>query len=145
MEGQYRVIQTAKTRYILDIEVPDTSYAERRMILLSDSKKPYKLYPLSQRVESIAQILLAKRKQFIDSTGKLVIWKPTQFYPVVCLPIESRWVTDKGVGVITVKTIGTKFRVSNNNFKYAQVVQVGKQNILFDLCNEYRKKTRKKL
>jgi hypothetical protein len=144
-EGDYTILQTAKTRYVLDIDVPDTTYAERRLMLLADPLKPYNLYPLNQRVETINQILLTKRKKFIDSTGKILSWKPTVFYPVVCLPIKSRWTTATGKGVIEVKGLATKFIVSNNNFKYAQVIQAGRKNILYDLCDEYRKQTRKKL
>lgn len=144
-EGDYTVIQTARTKYVLDIDVPDTTYSERRLMLLADPLKPYDLYPINQRVETINQILLTKRKKFIDSTGKILSWKPTTFYPVICLPIKSRWTTATGKGVIEVAGLATKFRVSNNNFKYAQVIQVGIRNILYDLCDEYRKQTRRKL
>jgi hypothetical protein len=89
--------------------------------------------------------MLSKSKNFIDCEGNIVSWKPTTFYPVVCVPIKSRWSTSKGLMGIELKGLPTKFIVTPNNYKYAQVVQVGRKNILFDLCDEARSMTRKKI
>lgn len=144
-EGKFRVIQTNKNRYVLDyIDKTNTSYADRRLRLLSD-RLPYNIYPLNRRIESINQMMLSKVKKFIDREGILVSWKPTTFYPVVCVPIKSTWITSKGLMGMELKGLPTKFVVTPSNCKYAQVVQVGRLNILFDLCDEIRPKTRKKI
>ncbi len=144
-ENGYTIIQTAKNRYVLDTYLEGVTYAERRLLLLADEDKPHKLYPLNARLESINQIHLTTCRKFIDSTGKLLTWKPSKMYPVVCLPVKSSWHTAQGKVVLEIKDIPTKFTVSGNAPKYVQVMQVGRKNILFDVCDEYRKRTRKKL
>lgn len=144
-EGLYTIVETARSRYVLDVESEGTTYWERRLQLLGDLNKPYPMYPLSQRVETVSQILLSKRRKFINVEGKLLHWKPTTFYPVVCLPIKSRWTTPTGKGGIEVQGLATKFIVSNNSYKYVQVIQVGNRNLLYDMCNDLRKPTRRKL
>jgi hypothetical protein len=140
----YKVVQTNRTRYVLDYTVNDIgTYAERRVMLLGDLDRPYELYPLNKRIESVSQILLSLSRGFIDSTGKLVTWKPSKFYPVICYPIDYSWTTPKGYTGIDVD--GSKFIVSAGIYKYAQLVKVGRLNVLFDLCNERRPDTRKKI
>jgi len=144
-EYPYKLIYTERSRYVLDVDIPDTTYAERRMRLLNDPDKPYKLYPINRRIDMVGQLLTSGATRFIDSTGKITIWKPKKFYPVVCLPIQTSWATSTGSSIIILKGLNTKFKVRNGNYKYAQVIQIGRLNLLFDLCDELRPTTRKKI
>lgn len=144
-EDGYKIIQTNRNRYVLDYAAESSSlYVDRRIRLLGRII-PYELYPLNKRIETISQMMLSKVKTFIDKKGKLVSWKPTTFYPVVCVPIKSTWITAKGYMGIELKGLSTKFIITPGDYKYAQVIQVGEKNILFDLCEEMRPRTRKKL
>lgn len=143
-EGGYKVIQTARNRYVLDCEHLDGVYAERRLSLLAEDL-PYSLYPLSKRIETISQILECKHRTFIDRLGRIFQWKPSKFYKVECLPIVDRWLTSTGKCTIRVKGCMSKFVVSNGNYKYAQIVKVGKLEYLFELLNDKVPTTRKKI
>lgn len=138
------ILQTNKTRYVLDFVDKEGSYVDRRIKMLT-MELPYKIYPLKERYETISQVVMSKRKKFIDKNGKIISWKPTTFYPVVCLPIKSKWVTSKGKYGIEVKGLKSKFIISDPNHKYAQVIQIGRINLLYDVCDEYRPMTRKKI
>ena len=144
-EYPYTIIHTKKSRYVLDICLPDTTYVERRIHLLADVSRPYALYPLTKRITMLSQLVCIKGKKFIDSKGNITTWSPKKFYPVVCLPIQTSWLTSKGASVLTIKGLNTKFIVDDGSFKYAQILQIGRLNLLFDLCNEERPQTRRKV
>jgi hypothetical protein len=145
-EGFFRVIQTQKTRYVLDFLNSDlSSYAERRVALLRHSL-PYKLYPLSRRIENFSNLITSKSRNFIDAEGNLVSWKPKKFREVLCLPIETRFTNNSGNVVVRPKGISESFTISKKvGARYAQVVKVGKRYYLFDMQYERVPTTRKKI
>ena len=142
-EGAYTIIQTARNKYILDADIPNTTYVERRLALLADEDRPYDLYHLNKRAISIAQILRSGSRQFIDSTGSLVMWKPSEFYKVECRKIESRWVSN--TGKLLARAGKDTFVIPNVPCKYVQIVNLNNAAILYDVCEEYQKTTRKKV
>lgn len=83
VEGNYKIIETAKSRYVLDILGQEhKTYGERRLDILRDQHKTYRIYPLEVRISSISQLLKQQHKTYIDSTGKLIEIKKTKFYDV---------------------------------------------------------------
>ena len=144
-EGIYKVINTSRTRFVLDVDIPVPSYVDRRLEILRDSRKPYPLYPLSETYESISDMLLSKTKLFIDGRGKILHWKPKLYYPVVCHKVKSFWYDSRGRGTIEVEGMSTKFKVSDPGAKYVQVVRMGRRNVLFAMTYTWLPNTRKKL
>jgi hypothetical protein len=145
-EGKYLVLQTNRARYVLDYIEKELTYSKRRLQLLADVNKPYNLYPLKLRIETVSQIVASGKKEFIDADGNIIKWKPTTFHPLVCILISSRWVTSSGSMGIEIKGTGSKFIVTNGHYKYAQVIQIKNgQNILYDLCDDYREPTKRKI
>lgn len=144
-EGQFRVIQTKYNKYILDVSGVEGDYLERRLHILRLANKPYDLYPLVKRIETISQMVNSGKRVFINPEGTLIRWKPTKLYKVECFPIESAWLTSRGTGIVKAKGLSTKFKTREIGYSHVQVLRAGGQNILFDLCNEHRPTTRKKL
>lgn len=89
-EGDFTVITTRYNRYVLDQKSLPGNYAQRRLILFSNRKNlPYKLYPLKKRVEFLSQLVGSGKKEFIDSNGKIVRWKPQTMYKIVTSRVAS--------------------------------------------------------
>lgn len=83
-EGEYIVIQTRFTRYVLDCPSLPGTFSQRRLFLYGNREKlPYKLYPLKKQYKYLSQIINSGLKQFIDSTGKIVTWVPSKFYNII--------------------------------------------------------------
>lgn len=145
-EQGFITIWTSRNRYVLDIDLgPDRSYAQRRLLLLSYGQLlPYTLYPLNKRIETYSQLIKSNRRKFIDNMGKVKTWRPTTYYPVVCLKVDASWTTS--IGKTCLQAGPHKFIVSTGATKYIQVVLISdKTTALLDTCNEFRKPTRKKL
>ena len=142
-EDGLKIITTARSRYILDFASSDEPrYDKRRLKLLTVSSK-YILYPLSKRIENISQLIRSGCKNFIDSTGSLVVWKPQCFYPLVCKLVNAAWKTD--AGLTAVQADGDTFILSGGAPKYVQVVQMGGVSLLYKPTDEYIKRTRIKV
>jgi len=145
-EGRFKIIQTAKTRYVLDyVESDIAAYAMRRVALLGENELPYRLYNIKFMLTDINQIISSKHRLFLDVHGNMVRWKPTKFYPVTCHRIQARWETDIGNTAIRLHKVPTTFVVSDADYTYAQVVRIGGSYVLYTLCNDMRKPTRKKV
>jgi len=145
-EGNYKIIETHKNRYVLDYVASKIgSYPMRRVALLSETDKPYGLYRIKYIITSMSQIISSKYKLFLDAAGTLIRWNPKEFAEVSCHRITSRWQTQAGHYAIKLDKVPTTFTVTDANYNYAQVVRIGRTYILYDLCNEMRKSTRKKI
>lgn len=148
VEGNYKIIETAKNRYILDLVKSSGDYATRRISILKDTKAPYTIYPLRVRITSLSQLIASKKRTFIDATGKIVVWKPSTFYTLECFRVSSVWETDTGKLVLSVPKISSKFVIEDwkgEHPSYVQVVKMGKGYVLYSPCREYLKTTRKKV
>lgn len=145
IEGKYKIIETAKTRYVLDFaEHEEPEYSKRRVKLLAEDL-PYKMYPLNKRITRVAQIFDAKTRLFIDKTGKMINYRPTKFLPVVCRRIVKTWQTPKGYFAIKVDGVASTFLVDSGGYDYAQLIKTNKGYILFDVLYHSVKPTRKKI
>ena len=145
-EGNYKVVETHKNRYILDyVESDFLYYSERRLALLREVSTPYIIYPIKHRITSMSQLISSRYREFIDVYGKVFIWTPKKFKTVTCHRVSNIWRTPKGGYAIKLSKIPTTFILDKPPLKYAQVINVGKAYILYDLCDEMRKDTRKKI
>ena len=145
-EGCYKIIQTNRRRYVLDIL--DTSigdYSDRRIEMLRRTL-PYKMYPLNKRHSTIASVLSSKHKTYIDNDGRLIAWKPEASYPITCHRIVSRFVNRRGRTIFTCKDLHTKYETAKDlGYTHVQVINFKGRYLLFDLCFEEKKKTRMKI
>lgn len=89
-EGDFLIIETYYNRYVLDKPSLPGEYAQRRIALIGMKQDlPYKLYPLSKRIEFLSQLVASKKKQLIDSTGRIVNWKPKKMYKITTAKVLS--------------------------------------------------------
>lgn len=143
-EGIYKVIQTNISRYVLDLNITG-NYVDKRLAILADPHKPYPIYPLRNGIANLEDLASSDKRIFIDSEGRVVKWKPTKFYDVVCLRVTNSFTNSKGKTVLEVDSIHTKFIVSTPATKFVQVIKFGNRYILYSTCNDKRQKSRKKL
>lgn len=141
-EDEYRVIETSRAKYVLDINTTDTEYSARRLELYRRDL-PYPIYPLTNRLTTLQGIVESKYKKFIDCTGGVLVWKPTKFFKVICHKVQNRWRTDTGNWIVSVD--GNTFRVPEGAYTHAQLIHIGDRRILYGMCSTMLKPTRKKL
>ena len=146
-EGEYKLVQTNKNVYILDLvdngTIPELS--DRRLeILIRGADKP--LYPLKNRIETYSALMKSKKRVFIDKYGKIVRWTPEKFYPVKTVLIEEKWQTSDGSWRIKPKGYSNNFKVSDGNFKYVRVVEYSPLRcFIYELTDTKLPNTRMKL
>lgn len=144
-ESGFKIIQTHKTRYVLDIPYLEGNYWDRRLKSL-DMLLPYKLYPLKKRFEFIEQIITHKNRKFIDSEGNLLIYKPTRFIELKTDPIIAYWEARNGDTMFKVQNCPRTFRASSiEGFKYLTYAKDTNKFYMYKLTNEASKPTRRKI
>lgn len=144
-EGDFDIVSTYRSKYVLDCKSLGGTFATRRLKMLG-MKLPYRVYPINIRIETFSQLVSCGRKKFIDVDGTVHTWKPSKFFPVVCYPISFRWVTAKGKTIIIPKELNTKFILSRDlGYTHVQVIKVGRLNLLYDVGFEHVRTTRKKI
>lgn len=148
MEGKFLVIQGHKTKYILDepgMQEQYPLYEDRRMLLLKRAA-PYRLYPLTQRIESLEALIDSGKTMFIDRYGKLVKWSKKSFSKVITCKIVTTVQTDKGHWRVWINELEHPFYVvSYNGQPYLQFVRINNVPTLYALLEEKRKDTRIKI
>lgn len=128
VEGIFKVITTARSKYILDLA--DTygmdTYLERRLALISMDDLPYKIYPLGIRIDNFADFIHnRKHKKFIDAKGRLVSWDTSRkYFPIEYRQIVSWSRSSDNYYIIRIENSSATFKVKNPFFKYAAVVQI---------------------
>ncbi len=145
MEGEFKVIQTHKTRYVLDIPHLEGSYWDRRLKSL-DMILPYKLYPLKKRFEYIDQVLQHKCRKFIDKEGTPLIYKPTRFIELKTDRILAGWQARNGDTMFKVHNCPRTFRASSiEGYQYLTYAKDGNKFYMYKLGNDRLAETRKKI
>lgn len=81
-EGEYVIIQTHYTKYVLDKPSLGGTYWERRLQLRCSKDLPYKLYPLKKRISTLVQLAKSKAHMYINSSGKLLRHRKDRFYNI---------------------------------------------------------------
>ena len=123
-EGEYIVIQTRFTRYVLDNPSLPGTFSQRRFFLYGERENlPYKLYPLKKQFKYLSQIINSGLKHFIDSTGKIVTWKPTTYYNIITERVRGSTRIFNGKYQCYVKNVPYPFLLSEpaNYISYALV------------------------
>lgn len=149
-EDGFKIIETNHTRFVLDDlrEGSSPVYSERRLAILREKENlPYSLYPLRRRCETFSHVLACKCRTFIDSTGRLIEWKPKKFHPIECYKVTSRHGNNYTSGVtIYVSKINESFYISSGIDKeYVQLLNLDGRYYVFAMCDEMQKRTRKKI
>lgn len=145
----FKIIQTPKTRWVLDCPSLGGDYFARRLELLR-MELPYKLYPLKGGFYSLSELILDKRKHrvFVDKTGKLIKWTPKQNYPAISVKLTEKWIPrDTPKLCFALEGSSEIYSIDAPNFvaEYARVVEVGNRRILYDVTEERMPNTRIKL
>lgn len=141
-DDQYYYIHTHYNSYVLDIKNVEGNYAERRIALLNRDL-PYKLYPLKERYSSISQLSRSKKRSFIDTNGDIVHYKPSQFFRIEYAKVLRADRTWNGYFRLTTK-LPVSF-VTEQVGNYIAYIRVGTAFYLYDICNERKPTSRKKL
>lgn len=146
-DGAYICIETAKNRWVLDYKYKTDDYFSRRVALVSDPLKPYKLYPLSKRVDNVIQMKNAKTNMFIDSGGSVLKYTPSVWYKIKTGKILARWHTRKGHIAYAVAGTSRTFVFPDTSvyYNYAQYVVAKKRVMLLDMLEEPNDRKRIKL
>lgn len=156
-EGQRTFIVTPYHKYLLDDKSLEGNYVARRIALTGTGSGEYfeslsgkmvemKLYPLSIRVENLAQMIkYAKGNFVIDAEGKLYKYVPKKFFLIKYVPVLQ--LTNDSTGYLIIRTrLQTLFRVKDSeNYTHVGYIEMGKAIVLFDLAFELKPNRRIKL
>ena len=141
---EFILISSKFRDYILDCPVLKGNYAERRLQLLGmKDDLEFKIYPLRERFTSISQLVNSKRRWFIDAEGTIVRYKPTKFYHVKYAKVLRADVTWNGKHRL-MTNLPVAF-VTDTVADYIGYIQVGSGYYLYDLSNERKPTSRKKI
>lgn len=144
-EQGFKILQTHRTRYTLDCVHVEGNYWDRRLRML-DMALPYKLYPIKKRFEYVDQLLTHKNRKFIDSEGKIIIYKPTRFVELKTDPIIARWEARNGDMMFKVQNCPRTFRTKYpTNDQFLTYFKDGNKFYMYALVNSKLPSTRKKI
>lgn len=141
---EFILISTKYRDYILDCPVLEDTFSERRLTLLGMSDTlEYKIYPLNERFTSVGQLANSNRKWFIDSEGQIVRYKPSKFYNIKYTKVLRADKTWNGNYRLMTK-LPVAF-VTEQPANYIGYIQIGSGFYLYDLSNEAKPISRKKI
>lgn len=141
-EGDLVLILTHFTTYVLDDLSIEGNYYDRRLIMRS-RKYEHKVYPLKERFTMLSQLANTKRRDFVDEDGKLWKYRPSKFYRVEYAKVHNVTKTWKGHFLLHTR-LPVSF-IADDVFNYVGYIKVGRSYFLYDLSNERKNSTRKKL
>lgn len=137
-EGPYKCIETARNRYVLDNpELKESCYTKRRLRLLDDKDKPYQLYPINFKIDSLIQLVGLKARIFYTNEGKLTKWKKEKYFKVNTYLVMAFWVSETDKKMVKVHGISYPIQVDNSYVgqKYVKLVELGKQRLFYGCTN----------
>jgi len=145
----FKIVQTLKTRWVLDCPELEGDYFQRRMQLLA-MDLPYKLYPLRDGVHTMGELISLRRrtKKFIDKNGTIQEWSPTKYYKAKSKPIVAKWIPNHVPKLcFALGDVSEIFSINLPNYvaNYARVIEIGNRRILYDVTEERMPDTRIKL
>lgn len=146
IEGEYKCIETAKNRYVLDmadLSKEDLSYAKRRVELLRRVKTlPYRIYPVNVIISNLTQFIGYGARNLYADDGTIVRWTKQKFYPIEDHLIQRTWVT-AGKQFAEIKDVGTLLVTPYNGEKYAKIVHFGNQRLFYGYADRILTKPRR--
>jgi hypothetical protein len=131
MEGDFRVIQTFKSKWVLDNPSLSGTYAIRRL-KMRGMKLPYKLYPMNKRITTLSQLVQSKAKFLIDTEGKLLRWVKTKLYPVEVCRVVSVSSTSTGAFLTYIRGFEVPLLLEAK-CNFVSIINVDGSPVLFDL------------
>lgn len=133
-EDNYVIVQTNRTRWVLDYKSKtDGDYTARRLKLKTDPFRPYKIYPLYKMHRTLGQLIRSKHRHFIDSSGKIIKYKPKKFYTLKIAKIRASWLTQTGHRAYKVLETNRTFVSIDDRFTHLAYIEVGRRTFLIDL------------
>lgn len=130
-EGDFIIIQTHKSRWVLDCPDLEGTYYQRRTKMLG-MEMPYKLYPLKKRITTLAQLVNSNSKLLIDESGKLLKWKKEKMYRIEVRKIVSHHQTPTGSWVCYAQGFPTPFMLKKA-YGYVSIINVAGSPVIFDV------------
>lgn len=130
MEGNFKVIQTHFTRWVLDCPDLEGDYFKRRVAMVG-MELPYKLYPLKKQISTLAQLVHTNPKLVIDREGKMHKWVKTKMYKIQVKPVVSVHKSVKGTWICYIQGYHTPIVVTKPP-KYISIIDMMGSPILFD-------------
>lgn len=134
-ENGYICLETYYDRYVLDKPSLSGDYVLRRMQLLADDNKPYKLYKLRYSVNTLSQAIHARTKDFIDEEGNLFTLKKTKFSRIIYKKVVSCVRIFNGKYQCYVSGVNTPF-ITKEPYNYLALVHYNNSFVLFDVHDE---------
>lgn len=142
------VVVTNNNKWVLDdpsIDEPD--YFRRRIIMKS---RKYELYPLYEKVDNISQLMKYKSgTYFIDRSGKYFKYKKgNKYYNLNYWKIKKRLYDPNRGSMVFVKGLPMPFYFATRvpfNYKYLGLLNVDGGFLVYDLSEEKKDDTRRKL
>lgn len=134
-ENGYTCLETYYDRYVLDNTSLEGDYASRRIRLLADNNKPYKLYKLKYSINTLSQAINSRNKTFIDEDGQLFTLKKTKFNRVIYKKVVSSVRIFNGKFQCYVTGIPTPF-ITKEPYNILALVHYNNSFVLFDVLNE---------
>lgn len=128
--------------YVLDCPALEGDYYDRRRQLLG-MELAFPLYPLKERYTCLSQLVNSKRRWFIDAEGTIIRYRPTEFYTVEYAKVLSAERTWNGKVRLTTK-LPVSF-ITEGCAAYVGYIRVGAGYVLYELSDEKKPTTRKKL
>lgn len=134
-ENGYTCLETYYDRYVLDKPSLPGDYSSRRIQLLADETKPYKLYKIKYACNTLSQIVNCKSKEFIDLEGNLVKFKKTKFYNIIYKKVISCIQIYNGKYQCYVHGVNSPF-ITKAPYNYLSLVEYNRSFVLFDVHDE---------
>ena len=136
-DGMYKIVETHAARWVLDHKYKtDKNYWERRIQLVDDPMRPYKLYPLNKKITNISQMLNLKFNKYIDGQGKLHKYTKSKFYKLKYAKIEAKWETSTGHTAIKSREVPTTYIIEDEYYTHFGYIEIGRRFVLYELCYE---------
>lgn len=140
----FTLISSKYREYILDYPAWGGSFADRRLKLLGiKDELEFKIYPLRECFTTLSQLANTSRRWFVDADGSIVRYKPSKFYNIHYIKVLRADRTWNGYYRLTTK-LPVAF-VTEQVAEYIGYIQVGSGFYLYEVSNEKKATTRKKL
>lgn len=143
-ERGYICLETYFDRYVLDNPKLTGDYASRRLQLLEDTSKPYRIYRLKYSVSNLSQVMQTRDKMFITEEGKLITIQKEKFNKIVYKRVVSSIRIFNGKYQCYVPGVNTPF-ITTKPYNYLALVHYKNSYVLFDVLDEMPEKIKHRI
>lgn len=126
-----------------DKNIVGNSLGERRLKLLSNNVKLYKLTKAIYMLGDLIRLTKGTKSWSIDSSGTVFNYIKTVRAPLTCHKIKKSLRVPTGGHVLELEGISERFKIMNElaDCKYAGVITINRHRILYGLYNEIFKRS----